>query len=93
MADNYWRILVSGRVQGVSFRAYTQREAISLGLSGFVRNLSDGRVEIIATGSEAQLESLRAWCVTGSPAAKVEDVFVEPVPPLPLPNDFVVRYE
>ena len=67
---------VTGRVQGVSFRAYTRREAAALGLDGWVRNLSDGRVEVLAEGPREALERLLAWCRGGPPHARVTDLAV-----------------
>jgi acylphosphatase len=52
------RFYVSGRVQGVGFRFFAEREAVSLGLGGYVRNLYDGRVEVYAIGSAQQLDAL-----------------------------------
>ena len=67
-------LLVSGIVQGVSFRYYTVEEARRLGVAGWVRNLADGRVEVEAEGDRAALEALVAWCGHGPPAARVDDV-------------------
>lgn len=69
-------ILVSGLVQGVCFRACTRDEAGALGLVGFVRNLSDGRVEIVAEGAEEKLLALAAWSRRGPPGARVEETVV-----------------
>jgi acylphosphatase len=66
--------LVAGRVQGVWFRASTQREARRLGLTGWVRNLPDGRVELMASGPEAPLAELERWLHRGPPAAQVDEV-------------------
>lgn len=74
-------LLVEGHVQGVSFRAYTERKASELGLDGFVRNLTDGRVEVVAEGPEDRLQQLEDWCWQGSPAAKVSLVRSEVHPP------------
>jgi acylphosphatase len=71
------RILISGRVQGVAFRAYTQEEASGLALSGWVRNLRDGRVEVLAEGPRDALEKLLAWCREGPAYANVTGVDVE----------------
>jgi acylphosphatase len=71
------RIVVSGRVQGVFFRAATAQEARGLGLAGWVRNRLDGRVEIRAEGARGNLEMLVAWSNQGPPAARVVDVEVE----------------
>ena len=67
-------IVVSGVVQGVFFRAHTQNAAQHFGLSGWVRNLRDGRVEIVAEGPHAALNQLVLWCQTGPPHARVDDV-------------------
>lgn len=68
------RLVVVGRVQGVNFRVACAREADRLGLAGFVRNLPDGRVEVVAEGSEDAVECLATWCAGGPPLAKVERV-------------------
>ena len=71
-------IIVKGRVQGVYFRAYTQKQAVKLNVSGFVRNLSDGSVEIVACGHADELQKLVAWCHKGPILAKVSEVRVSP---------------
>lgn len=71
MSQQRRHLLVEGRVQGVSFRAYTERKGTDLGLQGYVRNLPDGRVEIVAEGPEDALDKLEQWCWQGSPAANV----------------------
>ena len=68
------RYLIAGRVQGVYFRASTQREARRLGLSGWARNLYDGRVEVIASGSVDALATLERWLLRGPPTAHVTEV-------------------
>jgi len=70
------KILVSGRVQGVGFRHATRQQAQSLGLTGSVKNLPDGRVEIFASGDTETLESLIAWSRKGSKMAGVDNVQV-----------------
>jgi acylphosphatase len=70
-------LVVSGRVQGVAFRAYTEDQGRRLGVAGWVRNLADGRVEILAEGPREALESLVAFCRRGPPAARVEGVQAE----------------
>ncbi len=70
------QIIVSGRVQGVYFRAYTRKQAIKQGITGFVRNNTDGSVEIIASAKQNQLDFLVDWCHKGSLMAKVTDVVV-----------------
>jgi acylphosphatase len=71
------KIRVTGRVQGVSFRASTQHTALALGLKGWVRNLADGSVEIFAQGAARAVEDFIAWCHKGPPQAKVVAVSVE----------------
>ena len=68
------RYVVRGRVQGVGFRWFVQREAQILGLSGWVRNNFDGAVEVMASGSEAQLAALAAKLRDGPRAARVDAV-------------------
>jgi acylphosphatase len=74
------RFLVSGRVQGVFFRASTRNEAQRLGLSGSASNLADGRVEVVASGADDALSALERWLWQGPPSARVDDVKREPVP-------------
>jgi acylphosphatase len=69
-------IRVSGRVQGVYFRASARREALRLGLTGFARNDPDGSVTIEIEGDEPALERFVAWCHEGPPRARVERVEV-----------------
>ncbi len=66
--------MVRGRVQGVGFRWFVQREAEALGLSGWVRNNPDGAVEVLASGSQQQLASLATKLKDGSRAARVDGV-------------------
>jgi len=67
-------LIISGRVQGVFFRSNTEEKARQLGLFGWVRNLSDGRVEALAEGDRASLEIFLDWCYKGSPSANVENI-------------------
>ena len=68
------RFLVRGRVQGVGFRWFVEREAHILGLAGWVRNRSDGTVEVLAIGTRDQLSGLRLRLREGPRAARVDDV-------------------
>ncbi len=70
-------IVVSGRVQGVGFRFFAARHARRLGVGGSVRNLPDGRVEIVAEGDRAALEALVAALGDGPPGAAVRDIRVD----------------
>jgi acylphosphatase len=68
------KFIVSGRVQGVFFRASTRAEAGRLGLTGYARNCPDGSVEVLACGDTAALDELQSWLQIGPPAARVERV-------------------
>lgn len=69
--------LVSGRVQGVFFRMHTRQQAARVGLGGWVRNLPDGRVEVVASGDESGLKALNEWLHQGPELARVTKVEVE----------------
>lgn len=83
------RFLVSGKVQGVFFRASTRNEALRLGLNGYALNLADGRVEVVAEGRPEALQELEQWLWQGPPAAQVDDV-VRSEYPQPIANGFAV---
>lgn len=82
---------VSGRVQGVFYRQSTQDKANTLGVKGWVCNLPDGRVELIACGERTQVEVLRDWLREGPQGADVTDVAIEEIPWAEYP-DFSVRF-
>ncbi|PSP67183.1 acylphosphatase [Halobacteriales archaeon QS_1_69_70] len=84
-------VFVTGRVQGVYYRANTREQARQRGVDGWVRNLADGRVEAVFEGDEASVEAMVEWCHTGSPRAEVEGVEVEYEPPEG-ESGFEVRY-
>ena len=69
-------LLVIGNVQGVFYRASTLEQAQQLNLTGWVKNLADGSVEVVAEGSRYALEGLVEWCKRGPPTAEVEHVSV-----------------
>jgi acylphosphatase len=83
MAANqvFRRYLVSGRVQGVGFRWFVEREARLIGVGGWVRNLDDGAVEVLASGTNAQLGSLYEKLKEGPRAARIDEVEVEDAAP------------
>ena len=85
------QITVSGKVQGVFFRASTQAQARKLGFSGWVRNLLDGRVEVLISGPAEQAEKLRAWLHRGPPRAHVTAVVCTPVEEHIACSDFDLR--
>lgn len=72
------RAVISGRVQGVWFRAWTANEANKLGLAGWVRNRTDGTVEAIFAGPEHHVDAMLTKCRKGPPLARVDDVVTEP---------------
>lgn len=84
------RCLVSGRVQGVYYRATAQQRARAAGIAGHARNLEDGRVEVLAYGEERVVYEFIEWLWVGPSAAKVTDVVVEIVDihPAQWPGDF-----
>ncbi len=69
-------VFVAGLVQGVFFRATARDRAVSLGLTGWVRNLPDGRVEILAEGESQRIAEFLDWCESGPPRARVDSVEV-----------------
>lgn len=87
------RYLVSGRVQGVGFRYHSRMQAQQLGLAGWVRNLPDGRVEVLAAGPAADLARFEQWLTQGPPASAVGAVDTADVDATPeeLPVPFEVK--
>jgi acylphosphatase len=67
-------VIISGRVQGVWYRASTKQKAEELGLTGWVKNTVDGNVEAIFEGDESTIDEMVAWCWIGPPLARVTDV-------------------
>ena len=66
-------VFVTGRVQGVFFRQSTRVMAIKNNVNGWIRNLDDGRVEIVAQGQEQDIDNLSTWCKTGPANSRVDD--------------------
>jgi acylphosphatase len=85
------RFVVSGRVQGVFYRASTETAARSFGVTGWVRNREDGRVELVACGTAEQLEALERWLWQGPPHAQVTDVQSTPVEQGPYAGFSIMR--
>lgn len=84
------RYRISGRVQGVFFRASARQRASQLGVTGHAINLADGSVEVLACGSAGQLDQLAAWLRQGPPAARVSSVeLLEQCDDVQVPKDFV----
>ena len=69
-----YHMLIKGRVQGVGFRVNTRRQARKLGLTGWVRNLANGDVKVVAEGEQSDLKQLVSWAQTGPSMAHVNDV-------------------
>jgi acylphosphatase len=87
------RILVSGRVQGVWFRASARDRAVELGVDGWARNLADGRVELEAEGTPEAIEALLSWCRQGPSGARVDAVAVSDREPAGGPAGFRIARE
>ncbi|MGH8459624.1 MAG: acylphosphatase [Nevskiales bacterium] len=85
------RFRVSGRVQGVGFRYAALHEARRLGVSGWVRNLPDGRVEVLAQGTDELLDRLSGWLQQGPPGARVTGVERSTEPSAELAPGFDIR--
>ena len=85
------QIRVSGRVQGVGYRASLEHEARKLGVSGWVRNRRDGTVEALLQGSPEAVEALTAWARRGPPGAKVTDLTTSPAEHEPAHAAFEMR--
>jgi len=85
-------VFVSGRVQGVFFRASTRDRARALGLKGWVRNLADGRVEAVFEGDEGALAAALEWCRQGPPGSLPEDVEARWEQSEARFTDFQIRY-
>jgi acylphosphatase len=85
------RAVITGKVQGVSFRAATASEARRLGVTGWIRNLPDGRVELEVQGPADLVAALLGWCGHGPPAARVDGVATDPVDVVDGEAGFAVR--
>jgi acylphosphatase len=68
------KVLIEGQVQGVFYRAHTKKKAQQLGLKGWVKNLPDGRVEVVFQGPKEKVEQMINWCWQGSPLSRVSQV-------------------
>jgi acylphosphatase len=75
------RVRISGGVQGVGFRYFTHREAVSLGLNGYVRNMSDGSVEAVAQGNAEMVDLFLEKLAKGPPGSRVRGIRVSEMPP------------
>ncbi|MGQ9489160.1 MAG: acylphosphatase [Anaerolineae bacterium] len=91
MANKRVKVVITGRVQGVGFRASCQRQALALGLTGWVRNRWDGTVEALFEGPAEAVDAMLAWCHQGPPMAYVTGVEVTVPPDAPPERGFRVR--
>jgi acylphosphatase len=85
------RILIEGRLQGINFRFNSQQKAKQLNLVGFVRNLSDGRIEIEAQGDEDKLAEMLTWCQEEPHSSHIRSLLYRYDEPIKGHSDFVVR--
>jgi len=85
-------VVISGRVQGVFFRAYTRETAMTLNLTGWVRNLYDGSVEAVFEGGDTNVQSMLEWCKKGPPHAVVRHVDASEEPYTGEFRDFRITY-
>ena len=85
-------IIVSGRVQGIFFRAHTKEVAEKLGVKGYAKNLSDGNVEVVAQGDDEKLKELIKFCRKGPRAADVTDIDVKYMDSNEKFDDFSIKY-
>ena len=85
-------VIISGRVQGVWFRATTKQKAEQLGLTGWVRNSPEGNVEAVIEGEVNIIQEMLEWCHHGPPLAKVENVEVKNQEPTNGFNGFSIKY-
>lgn len=88
----HYDITVKGKVQGVFYRKNTQKQARNLGLSGYVKNMTNGTVKIEAEGEESRLKKLVEWCKDGPKRAKVDEVEVNEKETLKDYDKFRIKY-
>jgi len=92
MAKARVHVFVNGRVQGVFFRQKTKQQAERLDVTGWVRNLPDGRVEAVFEGEEENVDKMLTWCHVGPPAARVENVTIKEEPYTGGCSDFSIKH-
>lgn len=86
------RVIVTGRVQGVNFRRYTQMTASGLNVNGWVRNLPSGAVEGCFEGESAAVDALLEWCRSGPPSGRVDALEIVEEPFIGEFDNFTIRY-
>ncbi len=86
------KAVISGRVQGVFYRAETKKTADKLGIKGYVKNLPNGSVEAVFEGDNILVNKMLEWCNRGPSAAKVENILSEKVEELSGFEEFLIKY-
>ena len=86
------KLVITGRVQGVFFRAETKKTADRLGINGYVKNLSDGSVEAVIKGDQESVSQMTEWCRKGPTISKVQSVKTKEISSVSNFNTFDVRY-
>jgi len=85
-------VIISGKVQGVWFRANTKQKAEQYGITGWIKNTKEGNVEAVFEGENKHIKELIEWCQRGPPLAEVEDVIVEKQRPTNAFDGFIIKY-
>ncbi|MBI4453430.1 acylphosphatase [Candidatus Woesearchaeota archaeon] len=92
MANTTVQIIIIGLVQGVSFRYYAKKLAVSLGLTGFAKNLGDGSINVLVQGNKDNIDEFIGGCKKGPEQAKVENIRVKEINSKEKFNNFEIRY-
>lgn len=92
MEDKRVHLIIEGKVQGVFYRASAKNTAVSLGLRGYVKNLPDGNVELVAEGTAEKLDQILEWCKTGPANATVSEVRATFSAPIGEFTNFHIQY-
>lgn len=87
-----WHARIFGRVQGVSFRYYTEQEAVRLGIDGWVRNCPDGSVEALICGEERAVSAIKQWLQQGPAHASIERIEFNEASAIAIEAGFSIRY-
>ena len=85
-------VIIEGLVQGVAFREYTRRQAVSLGVMGWVRNLANGAVEAVVQGPAAEVDAMLEWLHHGSPRSRVDNLHVAESSEATVFSSFEIRF-
>ena len=86
------KVVISGKVQGVFYRAHTQNTADRLGIKGYVKNLANGSVEAVFEGDQPAIDQMINWCNKGPEMSRVENVQTQEIKPLTNFKIFEIRY-